>query len=374
MASSKIRRNPSRDLSSTLRYGDKLGKYLVTGFAGKGATSHVYRARRQSSFEPVAIKVLHPHLVAEPAKRRKFFSEARLMLRMEHPNVVEFHEILETDGKVAFVMDYIDGTTLDDFLAEQTGPMDEETLAMLFIDVLRGVAHAHQKGVIHRDLKPANIMITESQGRYCAKLLDFGVARFADEDPHPEDKKKIVGTAAYISPEEVEDPEAVDQSSDLYSLGVMLYEAACGRRPFGDANPRQLLYAHARQQPPEPSQFNPNISPAFEQIILKTLQKSPDGRFDSAGEMIDALEGAIRRMFEARANMPSIDQMAETTEWSREVVPDEIDEEAEEAGEPAYLYMLMCLKMALTALAATGHTGRPDDPHHLNRQEPPFGY
>ena len=170
MASSKIRRNPSRDLSSTLRYGDKLGKYVVTGFAGKGATSYVYRARRQSSFEPVAIKVLHPHLIAQPDKRRKFFNEARLMLRMEHPNVVEFHEILETDGKVAFVMDYIDGTTLDDFLAEQTGPMDEETLAMLFIDVLRGVAHAHKKGVIHRDLKPANILVADHGDRlHCGR-------------------------------------------------------------------------------------------------------------------------------------------------------------------------------------------------------------
>ena len=368
MGNSKIRRNPgSRNdkSTSTLRYGDRLGKYVITGFAGKGATSYVYRARRQESFESVAIKVLHPKLVADPKKRRKFFNEARLMLRMEHPNVVRFREILETDGHIAFVMEYIDGATLDQFLARQGGSMDEEMLAMLFIDVLRGVACAHRNGVIHRDLKPTNVMICEEEGRYCAKILDFGVARFADEQPHRTERDKIVGTAAYISPEEVEDPEAVCQSSDLYSLGVMLYEAACGRRPFGNRNARQLLAAHARENPRSPREHNPELSRAFEEIILKTLQKDPDGRYESADEMIDAMETALRSMFQARAGVPSVQEMAETTEWSREEVSEQDDQEDRQSG-----YFVMWLQMAITILTATGHTGEQDDPHHLNRREP----
>ena len=374
MTSSKsnIKRQPrgANDTSahSTLRYGDRFGRYVITGFAGKGATSYVYRARRQESFESVAIKVLHPHLLEDANKRRKFFNEARLMLRMEHRNVVEFHEIVETDGRVGFVMDYIDGVTLDRFLAERSGPIDEETLAMLFIDVLRGVAHAHEQGVIHRDLKPGNVMITEKNGRLCAKILDFGIARFADQPPHPEERKKILGTAAYISPEEVEDPDAVCTSSDLYSLGVMLYEAACGRRPFHGRDARETLAKHATENPPNPREHNPGLSPAFEAIILKTLDKNPDGRFDSAGEMIDAMEHAVRQMFEARAGMPSIDEMAETTEWSRET-----DDEGDE-GQQLSAYFLACLQMAFTILASTGHTGKEDDPHHLNRDEPLYLY
>lgn len=369
MANSEIRRRPRRsddDPTSTLQYGDRLGRYLITGFAGKGATSYVYQARRQDSFEPVAIKVLHPHLLEDPNKRRRFFNEARLMLRMEHRNVVEFHEILETDGKVGFVMEYIDGMTLDRFLSERVGPVDEENLATLFIDILRGVAHSHEKGVIHRDLKPTNVMITEENGRLCAKILDFGVARFADDDPHPEEREKIIGTAAYISPEEVEDPETVCRSSDLYSLGVMLYEAACGHRPFDDGDPRRLFAAHAEREPPSPRNFNPGLSPAFEEIILKTLQKNPDGRYRSAHEMIDAMEQALRSMLQSRAGVPAVDEMAETTEWSRR----EADRPNTESDDNEGTYLAMWLQMMFTLLASTGHTGRADDPHHLNRDKP----
>lgn len=373
MAPSTIRRKPSSRTdrnTSTLRYGDRFGRYLITGFAGEGATSYVYRARRGESFDPVAIKVLHPDMVADPEKRRKFFNEARLMLRMDHPNVVEFHEIVETDGMVGFVMEYIDGVTLDRWLRLQQEPIEEQALAGLFIDILRGVAHAHDAGVIHRDLKPANIMITEDQSRFCARILDFGVARFADADPHPDEREKIIGTAAYISPEEVRDPDAVGRSSDIYSLGVILYEAATGQRPFSDDDPRNLLYAHARRTPPNPRDFNPKLSPAFEKIILQTLDKDPDRRPGDAGELIDALEGVIRRMFEANARLPSAEANAQTREWSR-TQESGIQQQADaDDREDLYRYLVLCFQFAFAFLTATGHTGKPDDPHHLNRSDP----
>lgn len=369
---SKIRREPTADdnsRTSTLRYGDRFGRYVITGFAGKGATSYVYRARRYESFDSVAVKVLHPELVAEPRKRRKFFHEARLMLRMDHPNVVQFREIVETEGRVGFVMNYIDGVTLDDWLERRAGQLDEQTLAMLFIDILRGVAHAHEEGVIHRDLKPSNIMITESDSRFRAKILDFGVARFADQQPHPDDREKIVGTAAYISPEEVERPDAVCRASDIYSLGVMLYEAATGHLPFAGQSPRALLRAHAREEPPSPRQFNPNLSRALEAVIMQTLQKDPDGRFDSADDMIDGLEGAIRSMFGAGHGGRPVEEMAETSQWSRDRDADDA-EDGEPSDDPLYQHVLTYLQLALTLFAATGHTGESDDPHHLNRGEP----
>jgi len=209
-------------------------------------------------------------------------------------------------------------------------------------------------------------MITESGSRVRAKILDFGVARFADQQPHRDDREKIVGTAAYISPEEVERPDAVCRASDLYSLGVMLYEAATGQLPFASRNPRALLHAHAREEPPSPRQFNPNLSRALEAVIMQTLHKDPGGRFESADEMIDELEGAIRSMFGGGHGSRPVEEMAETNQWSRR--EDEV--EGESAEDPLYSHILAYLQLAFTLFAATGHTGGPDDPHHLNRDEP----
>lgn len=256
----------------------------------------VYRARRGPTFEPLAVKVLDPHLVADPGRRKRFFREARLMLRLDHANVVQFHEILEVEGRVGFVMEYIDGATLADWFSDEASPVELETAVDLFVDILRGVAHAHQNGVIHRDLKPANIMITERDGGLRAKIIDFGVSRARGEDPTERDREKVVGTPAYISPEEVRDPEAVCASSDLYSLGVMMFEAVCGRRPFAEETSRALLSAHARKPPPAPRTLNPALPAFLEEVILKTLEKRPNARFGSAGEMIGALEQYVRRV------------------------------------------------------------------------------
>ncbi|MFB6264973.1 MAG: serine/threonine-protein kinase, partial [Bradymonadaceae bacterium] len=316
--SDRVRANDAdhrSDPDSTLRYGDRLGRYVVTGFAGRGTTSYVYRARREHSFEPLAIKVLHPHLVVDPAKRRQFYREARLMLRMDHPNVVQFHEILEVEGKVGFVMDYIDGVTLSTWVSRQQTTVDQQTVVGLFVDILRGVAHAHRNGVIHRDLKPSNIMITEGEHGLRAEIIDFGVGRARDEGPTDRDREKIVGTPAYISPEEVRDPEDVCASSDLYSLGVMMFETACGRRPFSDGSSRELLAAHVSESPPPPRSLNPELSDHLEEIILKTLEKRPESRFRSADEMIDALEETLRRSAEGRTRGPSVEDHIATREW-----------------------------------------------------------
>ncbi|MEZ4460049.1 MAG: serine/threonine-protein kinase [bacterium] len=196
--SSVINRTPDAGPRPTLRYGDRLGRYVINGFAGTGATSFVYRARREDAFEAVAIKVLHPHLLNDAVKRKRFLREAQMMMTMRHANIVRFHEIIEMeDDGLAFVMEYIEGETLESWT--RAGAVDEETLACLFVDLLRGLGQAHRAGIVHRDLKPANVMITENGGRYVAKIIDFGVARFAMAPTEPEDRSKIVGTAAYIS-------------------------------------------------------------------------------------------------------------------------------------------------------------------------------
>jgi serine/threonine-protein kinase len=210
-------------------------------------------------------------------------------------------------------------------------------------------------------MKPANILITPQQGRYVAKIIDFGLARFADQPLSKDERAKIAGTAAYISPEEVTDPDSVGHSSDIYSLGVMLYEAACGKRPFDGETPRELLEAHAHLDPVRPSELNPAISPEFEQIIMRTLSKSPETRFDSAPEMIGALEMAIQKAMHAEMEKLAVES-APTTEWTR-------DEGVSAAKQKnaMMLYLMMCMRAMFTVLATTGASDTSKDPHHLNR-------
>lgn len=345
----------------TLRYGDTFGNYVINGFAGKGATSYVYEARPRDTFSKVAVKVLHPHLLADPSKRRKFYREARIMMRMRHANVVRFHEILEIDGHLAYVMEFIEGLTLERWLKTEAQHASQMELACLFTDILRGLTHAHRHGVVHRDMKPANVLITSERGRYVAKIIDFGLARFADQPLSQQERAKIAGTAAYISPEEVTDPDSVCHSSDLYSLGVMLYEAACGRRPFDGNTPRELLEAHASQEPMRPSEVNPAISPEFEEVIMRTLSKRPETRFESAPEMIGALETAIQKAMRAEMEKVAAEN-APTTEWSRDAVSTPAKRQ-----NAMMLYLMMCMRAMFTVLASTGASSEGKDPHHLNR-------
>lgn len=366
----KSQTKASRGPQPTLRYGDQFGKYVINGFAGKGATSFVYEARPADGFEKVAVKVLHPHLLADPAKRRKFYQEARIMMRMRHTNVVNFREILEIDGHLAYVMEYIDGPTLEEWMRTRAKSANQMELACLFSDILRGLSHAHRHGVVHRDIKPANVLIATQGKRLVAKVIDFGLARFSDQPISAQDRSKIAGTAAYISPEEVSDPDNVGQSSDIYSLGVMLYEAACGQRPFAEEDPRELLEAHASRVPRSPREVNPALSPEFENVILRTLSKRPDSRFDSAPEMIQALQDAIQAAMRAEMMQVAAENAA-TTEWTRDT--------PSKAGQPQQtamlLYLMMCMRAMFAVLGSPNSSSEdaptPNQAHHLNRTPDP---
>ncbi len=363
---SQIRRSPNSGASEpppTLGYGDEFGPYIITGFAGSGATSYVYRARRRDRFEPVAIKVLHPHLVAQPTKRLKFYREARIMMRMQHQNVVRFEEIIEDGTTLAFVMEYIDGPTLEEWRRAHEGQLDEMEIACVFVDILRGVTAAHREGVVHRDLKPANILITEEGGRAVAKIIDFGVARFVDQPLTEQEQSKIVGTAAYISPEEVGDPESVGQISDLYSIGVMLYEAACGRRPFDSMEVGDLLRAHLKSNPDRPREVNPELSRGLEEVILRTLAKNPGGRFASAPEMIGALEQALQQGWMEDVESEEVEATEATIEWSRVAEVEKKRSRSASVG----TFLKRCLEAAFILVASPGVGNRVGDSHHLNR-------
>ena len=367
---SQIRRSPSAAQErprATLSYGDEFGPYIITGFAGCGATSYVYKARRRDRFEPVAIKVLHPHLVADSTRRLRFYREARIMMRMEHPNVVRFEEIIEEGDTLAFVMEYVDGVTLQKWRQQCGTEIDEMTLACVFVDILRGVTAAHREGVIHRDLKPGNVLIEQREDRCIAKIIDFGVARFVDEPLTEHEKSKIIGTAAYVSPEEVGKPEAVFRASDLYSIGVMLYEAACGQRPFEEQDMRELLQAHVRRNPQRPTRVNPGLSRGFEEVILRTLDKRPGQRFSSAPEMIGALECALHQAHQGSASVSRSadfdpEEQVKTAQWARPRAGDSQGDQPPSFGR----FFKRCLRAALVAMTSTGAEGG-DNRHYLNR-------
>ena len=186
-----------------------------------------------------------------------------------------------------------------------------------------------------------------------------------------EEKSKILGTAAYISPEEVANPEQICPASDIYSIGVMLYEAACGRRPFQGMPIRDLMDAHVGERPPRPSEFNPGLTPAFESVILKTLQKQPDGRFESAPEMIRglelALQGAMAMSEEEWRLVDEVDEAQMTTEWHRA-----IERAAVRRANPVLSWMRRCMESAFVLFASTGaraNTMSANDPHYIHRSD-----
>ena len=188
-----------------------------------------------------------------------------------------------------------------------------------------------------------------------------------DQPTPPEDRNKIVGTAAYISPEEVRDPDTVCQASDLYSIGVMMFEAACGVRPFEGKPVRELMDAHAYEPAPRPSDMNPSIDPGIEEVILRTLAKTPSERFETAPQMIGALEGAIRNALQLSKQIDEHDA-APTTEWGR--LPVDFDLDLDSTQPDAVRFMMMfrsAMLMAFTLLMTSGLKAEGADPHHLAR-------
>jgi serine/threonine-protein kinase len=343
----------------------KLGKgdsivfeYEVLGLAGVGATSYVYKCRPSNPDLPetVAVKVLHNKFVYDREARRQFLAEAQLMGSVDHPNVVKLLSVIETPGLVAFVMEHVDGPTLQQWQAQTATSRTDEDLSMIFTQILGGLGHAHDMGVIHRDLKPANIMIAQSGGQPLAKIIDFGVARRVSDGPSRADFESIRGTVAYISPDEIRSPHEVCPSSDLYSLGVMLYELAAGTRPFTDRAPEDLLVAHLSEDPLPPTFHNPNLNPELAEVILRTLAKRPKDRYADCTGLMMALE-----------QVTGIAKEIRTEQWARPTLPAPSPEFLAKAQLSWRTKVRSALSSLFGAFFNPGVTGAAPDPHYLSR-------
>ena len=263
-------------------------KYRLDERLGEGGMGTVYHATHLLIERPVAVKVLNPRLIADEAAKERFRREARAAGRLQHSNAVAVTDFGETrEGVVYLVMELLEGRPLREVLARDA-PLDAARAVSLMLQISAAVEAAHQAGIIHRDLKPGNIfLVLRPDSPYIVKVLDFGIAKIAaDEEGNLIDTLTgtgvMVGTPRYMSPEQC-DGATLTPASDVYSLGVILYEMLTGQTPFSGVSPLALALAHSSESPRPPRELVANISPALEAVVLHALEKAPEARPSDAG-------------------------------------------------------------------------------------------
>ncbi|HMD30850.1 MAG TPA: protein kinase [Candidatus Acidoferrales bacterium] len=271
--------------SASMNFGGALSEYEILGELGAGGIGKVYKARHRISQRMEALKVLQQDQLGTPEMVERFVREIRVLASLNHPNIAALHTAIRHEDRLVMVMEYVEGVALSDHIAG--GRVTIPQAAEYMRQVLHALVYAHERGVIHRDIKPSNMMIVGG-AQPVAKLLDFGLA-VSGRDPSFTASGTIMGSLYYMSPEQVRG-ERVDARSDLYSLGVTLYEIVSGRRPFDGRSQYEILDGHLRQQPVPPTDLNPNLPMRLSAIILKALVKDAGARFQSAQEFLRALE------------------------------------------------------------------------------------
>ncbi len=264
------------------------GRYKLVSVVGVGGMSVVYGAYDTVGCETVALKLLDlencPDETAVEEAERKFFAEAEKMCRLSHPNIVNIKGVSGDDEPPYFIMEYVEANTLKKRIVA-CGALPTEEIIFYTKQILHALIHAHGQDIIHCDVKPQNIMLLEG-GKI--KLTDFGIARVIHSDDNVE-SDKAVGTVYYISPEQASG-RVIDGRSDIYSLGVMMYEMATGRLPFSAEDTSTVSRMHIEQSPTRPRVFDPEIPTGLEQIILHAMEKTPFMRFFDAETMLAAVE------------------------------------------------------------------------------------
>jgi serine/threonine protein kinase len=261
------------------------GRYRIVKELGKGSMGVVYQAHDPQIDRLVALKVLREDRVGGEDFVSRFLKEAKAIGRLSHPNIVTVYDVGRDHNTIYIAMEYLKGKPFNDVI--RNGQMSLKQKVDISLQVARTLNYAHEKGIIHRDIKPSNIILS-ANGQI--KLTDFGIARIEDFDATLQTQVgDILGTPTYMSPEQVIG-KRVDGRTDLYSLGVFLYELTVGRRPFLGNNIAAVFRAITHDDPIAPSQIDPSIPNALSDLILKALSKNPDERFQTGAEMCDALK------------------------------------------------------------------------------------
>ena len=264
------------------------GRYQILKELGKGAMGFVFQAHDPQIDRLVALKVLREDRVGGEDFVLRFMKEAQAIGRLSHPNIVTVYDVGRDHGTIYIAMEYLEGKPFNDVM--NNGQMSLEQIVDIGLQVASTLNYAHEKGIVHRDIKPSNI-IFNADGQ--VKITDFGIARIEDSSATQQTQAgDILGTPSYMSPEQVKG-KRVDGRSDLYSLGVFLYELVVGRRPFLGNNIASTFSSIIQDTPIAPSQINPSIPKALSDLIVKTLSKNPDERFQTGAAMTDALKTCL---------------------------------------------------------------------------------
>lgn len=332
-----------------LNVGKKLDeRYEITELIGVGGMADVYKAVDLMENKIVAVKILKPEFSGNEEFIRRFRNESKAIALLSHPNIVKIYDVGLKDEIQFIVMEYIDGITLKEFI-DQQGVLRWQDALHFMIQILRALQHAHDKGIVHRDIKPQNIMLFADG---TIKVMDFGIARFSRVDGKTLSDKTI-GSVHYISPEQARG-DMTDERSDIYSVGVMLYEMLTGQKPYDGDNPVSIALKHMEEDPKAPREIVPAIPEALEEIVLHAMERDPAKRYQSAAEMIKDIDrfkldqNIVFGYKNENQNKKSYEEIVSDTDYD----DDYYDEEDEEPKKRSYVVpILMAVTVAVVIIA-----------------------
>ncbi len=267
--------------------GENVGPYRILEQLGQGGMATVYKAYHAALDRYVALKALHPAFGEDPNFEARFQREARLVAKLEHPNIVPIYDYAEHEGRPYLVMKFIEGETLKARL--NRGPLTSDEISRVVEAVGSALAYAHQQGILHRDIKPSNVLLSHDGGIF---LADFGLARIAQAGESTLSSDMIMGTPQYISPEQAMGKKELDEGTDIYSFGVMLYEMVVGQVPFNADTPFSIIHDHIYSPLPLPRGINPQVPESVERVLLKALAKERADRYADVASLVKAFREA----------------------------------------------------------------------------------
>ncbi len=267
--------------------GENVGPYRIVEQLGQGGMATVYKAFHAALDRYVALKALHPAFGEDPNFEARFQREARLVAKLEHPHIVPVYDYAEHEGRPYLVMKFIEGDTLKARLLK--GPLTAAEILNVVESVGSGLGYAHKQGILHRDIKPSNVLIGTDSHMW---LADFGLARIAQAAESTLSSDMIMGTPQYISPEQAMGEKKLDEGTDIYSFGVMLYEMVVGQVPFNADTPFSIIHDHIYSPLPMPRSINPKVPEPVERVLLKALAKERADRYPDVGGLVQAFKDA----------------------------------------------------------------------------------
>jgi serine/threonine-protein kinase len=266
------------------------GRYEVVARIGAGGMAAVYKAIHVDLGREVALKVMPPQMASRPESVERFRKEAQLAAKLRHENIVTIYEVGESNGTHFLAMEYVEGTDLQNYIAQKE-KLDPEEARRFTMQAARALSLAHKYGIVHRDIKPSNLLMSARDGRYVIKLTDFGLARIVEDDDYKVTRSgTTIGTVDYISPEQARNSRAADIRSDIYSLGCTLHHMLAGNPPFFEGDLTERLLKHVEAEPEDVRRLNPKVPAGLAMVLQKMMAKKPEDRYQTPADLLKDLE------------------------------------------------------------------------------------